>query len=67
MRNDPPPPNLFLPQRPHKSDKRMKRASRLERAYPLIVLAFEEEIDIRLGRLLVLEGGAAQGVGRLRC
>lgn len=62
MRNDPPPPNLLLAQNTHKPEQRMKRPAHLKRANALVVLAFEEEVDLWLCGLLVLEGGIAQGV-----
>lgn len=48
MRHNPPPPNLLLPLFLNNPNQRMKRASSLERAYPLQILAFEPEPDIRV-------------------
>lgn len=48
MRHNPPPPNLPFPLFLNNSNQRMKRAAGLERAYPLQILAFEPEPNLRI-------------------
>lgn len=46
MRHNPSPPNLLLPLFINNSNQRMKRASGLERAYPLQILAFKPKPNL---------------------
>lgn len=44
----------------------MEGSSGLEGTYPLVVLAFEKEAELGIGRSLALKGGAGQCLRRLR-
>lgn len=60
------PPSLHLLSLPlNQPQKSVECPPRLERADPLVILAFEEEAQVRGGWGLAFEGGADEGCGGL--